>query len=1228
MLSEPTILPSCPGWFPSRSERSALEDRVVGASSPLGRYRRLHVILDPLRRAVLSCVVAFSFGLLGEGIGACQIVRDGSLGQTPGALSGPQYTIDVQNAAQQIRGNNLFHSFSDFNVNTGQTATFTGPITIANIINRVTGHNFSTIDGALNSRAAMPNANLFLMNPNGIMLGPNASFNIGGSIHLTTADVVRMGDGAQFFANLAKQSTLSSAPVVAFGFLGDRPPGPITVQAGPSITVDEGKAVSLIGGDVSVSGRTIAAPGGQITVAAASGPGEQSIAGMSPTLAGSSPGLVPTSGQGTIHLDSGTMLQTSSSTGHAGPIFIRGGKLIMEHASLEATTGGNSPSSPNAIGSSPGNIMIQVETVSLSNGTNITTSTSGAGKAGDIAFEAATLRSNVGIDGMPLTGAAPVTITSNSTGQGGAGTITITGPEGRPADVVSLSNTEIVANVTDDTVPTIAPSLIGEQVETSAPKYARTVPPPTINIAAQELTLANGTTIQADTTGGADAGAITLSADTFKTRPGPDGRVFISSTSNCGEGCLGGQAGDITIRGLQDADHAVTRKYAFVLTPEVKGTEIYVYHLARNMDLQGTDIYSKALGNAPGGKVLLRAQGVVLLTDSNLSVETQDFNLDGLKPNGEPARYQGLSQIDIIASDLVMKDSSIKADALVSDMGSCPLCKGTGPTAGEIWLRVGNSFTAENTSITNTSRGRAQAGITKIIKDHYFSEGALWDTRYPDTPTQTVKLTNSEVTVEAKHEGLPGYLRIRADQIILDHSIVNSQVNNVTNVPNKQGQLLDVEGAGQEGLVINDGRTVQGILLMSAKKLDITGGGIVAPTQGNRIGNRIELYADELTARPGTRPGGTIAEPRILNPTDPTRVVISSSSTGRGGAGLISIAGQRPPSPGEVIGPPSASIRLAGTDVLTDTRSVGRSGKIELRASGPIELTDASVFARSGTSDGGTVEVVSSGPIVMNDSRLGTSSTGGLGGSITVRGSNIDLANRSHITAESHGAKDAGKIQLISENNISVTNSTISTEALKASGGDIKLTAPNSVTLKDSTLTASVAGGNETTGGKIDIDPQYVVIQNSQILAKAADGNGGRIAIEASKAVLIDPGSRLDATSSKGVNGQILIQSPIQQLAGAIAPLPQAFAVATNLYGQRCAAQKGGQFSSFVPGARDGIPPQPGDLIASPLFVESIGVTADTGRQAPMTLAAARLGLPDFEPVSPIFLSASGGCRS
>ena len=223
------------------------------------------------------------------------------------------------------------------------------------------------------------NANLFLMNPNGMVVGPNASFNIGGSIHLTTADYVRMGDGSQFFANLAKQSTLSSAPVTAFGFLGERPTGPITVQAGSPIAVGEGKSVSLVGGDVSISGRTITAPGGQINVVSVTGIGEQSVVGGRPVSLRRLLESTNAASQGTIHLTAGAMLQTSSSTGTAGPIFIKGGKLIMEHAALEATTAAKSPNS--ALSASPGNVLVQAETASLSNGSTITASTAGGSES-------------------------------------------------------------------------------------------------------------------------------------------------------------------------------------------------------------------------------------------------------------------------------------------------------------------------------------------------------------------------------------------------------------------------------------------------------------------------------------------------------------------------------------------------------------------------------------------------------------------------------------------------------------------------------------------------------------------------------------------------------------------------------------------------------------------------------------------------------------------------------
>ena len=151
-------------------------------------------------------------------ISHAQITLDGSLGPA-GALTGPNYVIPAE--VGQTRGGNLFHSFGLFNVPTNQRATFTGPSSISNILSRVTGGQRSTIDGLL--RSEIPGANLFLFNPAGVFFGPNATLDVKGSFHVSTADYLKFADGAQFHADLARQSVLTSAPVSAFGFLSQNP---------------------------------------------------------------------------------------------------------------------------------------------------------------------------------------------------------------------------------------------------------------------------------------------------------------------------------------------------------------------------------------------------------------------------------------------------------------------------------------------------------------------------------------------------------------------------------------------------------------------------------------------------------------------------------------------------------------------------------------------------------------------------------------------------------------------------------------------------------------------------------------------------------------------------------------------------------------------------------------------------------------------------------------------
>ncbi|MGH6801880.1 MAG: filamentous hemagglutinin N-terminal domain-containing protein, partial [Methyloceanibacter sp.] len=105
-----------------------------------------------------------------SGSAASEVTLDGSLGGARGPLPGPDFEIGAD-LGRQV-GSNLFHSFGAFNLDASESATFSGPNTINNVLGRVTGGSGSSIDGLL--RSTIPNANLFLLNPAGIVFGPSA----------------------------------------------------------------------------------------------------------------------------------------------------------------------------------------------------------------------------------------------------------------------------------------------------------------------------------------------------------------------------------------------------------------------------------------------------------------------------------------------------------------------------------------------------------------------------------------------------------------------------------------------------------------------------------------------------------------------------------------------------------------------------------------------------------------------------------------------------------------------------------------------------------------------------------------------------------------------------------------------------------------------------------------------------------------------------------------------
>jgi filamentous hemagglutinin family protein len=168
------------------------------------------------RLALSGLLLLWALLAVSQGAVTSAITGDGTLGTTV-TQSGTIHTIT--GGTRPGEGPNLFHSFDRFSVGTGDTARFDGPTGITNILSRVTGGQLSVIDGRLQS--TIPGANLYLLNPSGVLFGPQARLEVGGSFHVSTADFLRFADGANFSAHLGQESVLTVALPTAFGFLGN-----------------------------------------------------------------------------------------------------------------------------------------------------------------------------------------------------------------------------------------------------------------------------------------------------------------------------------------------------------------------------------------------------------------------------------------------------------------------------------------------------------------------------------------------------------------------------------------------------------------------------------------------------------------------------------------------------------------------------------------------------------------------------------------------------------------------------------------------------------------------------------------------------------------------------------------------------------------------------------------------------------------------------------------------
>ncbi len=335
-----------------------------------------------------------------------EVNLDGTLGPKLD-LAGPNYQISHEHGL--IRGGNLFHSFEIFNLSSNQSVTesalFTGPQTITNIISRVTGGSASEINGIIKSE--IPGANFYLLNPAGIMFGPNAQLDIDGSTTVSTADYIQLGNEGQFFGINSEQSSLSIAPPSAFGFLNPFAAA-ITIQDSV-LTVKDHQSLSMIGGDIDISGGELRVSQGNLYMV--------SVASSGITDVGFD--VTNFSELGQIKLFNNLNIDLSGEGG--GDVKIRSKLINMNDVEVSADSLGAMPS---------GDIDIEVTENLILDNTFITSESISDGNAGTIRLKA----TDIDIRNQSI-------ISGSSFNDGNSGNIDLSA-----TDIALSNNTEITVN--------------------------------------------------------------------------------------------------------------------------------------------------------------------------------------------------------------------------------------------------------------------------------------------------------------------------------------------------------------------------------------------------------------------------------------------------------------------------------------------------------------------------------------------------------------------------------------------------------------------------------------------------------------------------------------------------------------------------------------------------------------------------------------------------------------
>lgn len=1032
-----------------------------------------------------------------------QVATDGSAGARV-TLTGPRFNIS-ETLGTRV-GRNLLHSFSLFNIRAGEQAAFTGFTVTDNIIARITAGSPSTIDGQV--RVEMAGANLFLVNPAGLVFGPNASIDVPAAFYASTGQTMRLSDGTVVDMRTASPVSLTAAPPSAFGFEST---GAAIALNGAQLRARDGNRIALVGGDVTLSrsssGRVavLSAPSGAVDVVATRGAGNVAIGDR----------LDPSgfAAMGDVTLRDGSTLSASEGTGRlgGGTVYVRGGNVTLDHAQVESRTRfANSrgidigatgrlaidASNVVAVTTGAGNagyLRLSGQDVAISGGSLVDTSCDPGcttGRGGDLSITAG--------NGLTITGNdpnLPTFVVSNSFGGGATGPIFIT-----TGGALTMSGTSFIQGIAldkgDGSSITLRTGSIdlsgGAQVDASTRGTGRGG---TITVENRGDIRLSGTREDPTQVDPATGGKLTLPSGFFASAGGSgDAGSIVISTANLS-----------VLSGAEIGSTAQDRSLGQGGSIAVRATGL-VRVDGRNEAGKSSAIVANTFSVGNAGAIDISADRIEVSNDGRIQSQTEGRS-------GVPARGDAGS-IKLRARQMTLSSGGQVATSSIGGGAS-----GLGGNGGSIDVGVTDSLT-----ITGVS---ASGGGVSI------GDGGTNSREVP-----------SGIFANTSTTGKAGDITVRAGTVqVLGGGEISSTV---------------LEGADGDGGRIDLG--VAGLLRVAGASASGRRASVAANTLGSGNAGEINLQADRIEIAGG---GGIEALTARRGDANTIRIrgrdleissggILSTETGGTGKAGLVDIVLTGTLS---IIGddgvfrfssPGFPDVVVPRTGIFSQTKAEGSGGRIVASA--------RDILVDRGTVLGGTI--VPSGSV---------GSSPGAAGSVELSASgSLNLRQGSIVStfSQNRGA-NAGDIAIRVGDTLRLeSGARVTTQALRADGGNVTVQVGNVAILDGASITTEVGTGLGA-GGNIDFATPTLSMNRSSISANAFGGPGGNIGVGA-ETLFVSADSKVTASSVLNVDGTITFESPALDPTGELlAPAP-VFLDAGAVLAGRCGPRLAGRASSLV----------------------------------------------------------------